>query len=101
MLFFTLVAEEWAISKTDGEPVDFGHDMERQQEIENNRQHAGLAEERNGRTGTCHLDILIIKAVEKREVLFVAVADVRIHERVVQVEFVLGRLGELFLVPCS
>ena len=32
LLSLTLVAEEWSISKADGEPADFGHDMERQQE---------------------------------------------------------------------
>ena len=79
VLFFTLVAEEWSVSKADGEPADFGHDMERHQEVENDGKYAGLADERIGITVTCHLDILIIKVVEKREVLFVTVADVRIH----------------------
>lgn len=80
VLFFTLVAEEWSISKADGEPADFGHDMERHQEVENDRKYARLADERSGIAVTCHLDILIIKVVEKREVLFVAVADCR-HSR--------------------
>jgi hypothetical protein len=77
VLFFTLVAEEWSISKADGEPADFGHDMERQQEVENDGQYAGLADERSGITVTYHLDILVIKAVEKREVLFVMSAFTR------------------------
>jgi hypothetical protein len=98
VLFFRPVAEEWSISKADGEPADFGHDMERHQEVENDGKYAGPADERIGTTVTRHLDILIIKVVEKREVLFVAVADVCIHERVVQVEFGLGYLGGLFFI---
>jgi hypothetical protein len=35
VLFFAPVAEEWSVSKADGEPADFGHDMERHQEVEN------------------------------------------------------------------
>lgn len=97
VLFFRPVAEEWNISKADGEPADFGHDMERHQEVENDGKYAGSADERIGITVTCHLDILIIKVVEKREVRFVAVADVCIHERVVQIEFGLSYLGGLFL----
>ncbi len=48
VLFFTPVAEEWSISKADGEPADFGHDMERHQEVENDGKYAGLADERSG-----------------------------------------------------
>lgn len=44
MFFFTLVAEEWSISKAEGEPADFGHDMERHQEVENDGKYAGLAD---------------------------------------------------------
>jgi hypothetical protein len=44
VLFFTLVAEEWSISKADGEPADFGHEMERHQEVENDGKYAGLAD---------------------------------------------------------
>jgi hypothetical protein len=66
VLLFTPVAEEWSIPKADGKPADFGYDMERHQEFENDGQHAGLADERSGTTVTCHLDILVIKAVEKQ-----------------------------------
>ena len=79
-LLFTLVAEEWSISKAEGEPAHFGQDRERHQEVTTEGKYAGLADERIGITDSCHLDILIIKVVEKREVLFVAVADVCIHE---------------------
>jgi hypothetical protein len=64
VLLFTPVAEEWSISKADGEPADFGHDMERHKEVENNGKYAGLADERSGITVTCHRDILVIKVVE-------------------------------------